>query len=79
MLIFWEIMLLPALKVLTNEKRGGLRLVVSFEEPSPSTYKTLVNIAATLFRSVFFYPCPGSSVVEPEPEVFASAEPELEP
>jgi hypothetical protein len=31
------------------------------EEPSPPTYKTLVNIAATLFRSVFFYPCPGSS------------------
>ncbi len=39
------------------------------EEPSSSTYKTLVNIAATLFRSV----------PEPEPELFASAEPELEP
>ncbi len=40
------------------------------EEPSSSTFKTLVNIAATLFRSVF---------LEPEPELFALAEPELEP
>jgi hypothetical protein len=51
------------------------------EEPSsPSTYKTLVNIAATLFRSGYFYPASISVVEpEPEPELFASAETELEP